>query len=240
MTSSSVWTRKDLATAFNANLNPFLNYFATHYDTVFSVGVHDLYDIDPAESDGVFAMANRKDAVKRWMQQIVLNPMHLDGVRRCHRYLSRHPAVFEEVSAILFPTLNFSTSVASHRSTAHGSASGSHSLQSHDAPFSIDNLPSRSQFLQLYGKNVSSIHAYLVQHGQLMKDAVADLSVALNNGGIDILNARLAVSGPQAALWFVNNCVSVSEQSLQEFWRFLANRGSGILEEFIMLLNNRS
>eukprot|EP00762_Andalucia_godoyi_P005637 ANDGO_00489.mRNA.1 Kelch-like protein diablo len=239
--SLSSCTRSEFTAAFHANMNPFLNYFATHYEAIFTDAVHALYDVNPGLSDGVLAMDNREGAVKRWMQMIVLNPKHEDAFSRFHDFLSHHHVLFEDVNAILFPPFaSIPTRAASQAPTAHGAASSSQASRPHDAPFSIGNLPSRSQFLQIYHENASSIHDYLVQHDQLMKDAVASLPIAQGKGWTSVLARKLGESPPQAAQWFVGSCLSVSDQSLKDFWTFLNVQGSNILNGFISVFNAHS
>eukprot|EP00762_Andalucia_godoyi_P004798 ANDGO_07311.mRNA.1 Kelch-like protein diablo len=101
--SLSSCTRNELTDAFNANVRPFLDYFARYYDSVFKEAVHALYNINPGLSGSVLTMDDRHEAVHRWMSHIVLNPMHKDGVWRFLRFLSKYPDLLADVSAILFP-----------------------------------------------------------------------------------------------------------------------------------------
>eukprot|EP00762_Andalucia_godoyi_P004797 ANDGO_07250.mRNA.1 hypothetical protein len=241
MASSTPWTASELKAAFQANVKPFSTYFEEQYDTVFKDAVHALYSISPGPSDALLDMDDREKSVKRWMKRIVLNEQYPDAIPRFHAFLSRYPAVLATVNTILFPpAASIPTRAASQAPTVHGTASTSQTLRPQDASFSIAHLPSREQFLQIYHENASSIHGYLVQQDQMMKDAVASLPIAHSKGWTSVLAHKLGESPPQAAQWFVNNCVSISDQSLREFWRFLDNQGSGILDEFIQLLDNLS
>eukprot|EP00762_Andalucia_godoyi_P004785 ANDGO_07277.mRNA.1 hypothetical protein len=101
------WTRQQLYDAVQKNLDPFLKYFFGHFDSVFKAVVHALNSFESGTADNVLAMVDRKNAVKVWTNDILLNPMLVKSqvsespVQEFCAFLRGHPEVLREVADIL-------------------------------------------------------------------------------------------------------------------------------------------